>query len=209
MLSHVGIWRALLESSVAFALVLEDDAWFEPGAPVLIQKVLRHLPSDWDAVFLGLHLKGSYAHIGGGLVRLSGRFWGTHAYIASRNFAQKMLEGIFPLRYQADAHIGVRLALGRANVNVYALDPAPCVQWGGTGNCQVGEDDSEITFCPCGPVGSDAWLHEGCGSQDADKVVDSDVGGRWVSSRCGYDALDALRRWALDRIFNEESTQQA
>src|SRR5262249_4701273 len=41
--SHVGVWKTIAESTVAYALVLEDDVWLERGFGRIVDQVWREM----------------------------------------------------------------------------------------------------------------------------------------------------------------------
>jgi glycosyl transferase family 25 len=117
-LSHLKIYKEMKESSKPYALILEDDAWFnkdiyENGIASLHTKV----PKDWDIILLGrtdLDIVPQEKYIE------MREFCGTHGYIINKNGILKFLEhGNTPINDQIDAVMG---KLAREKIlHIYAL----------------------------------------------------------------------------------------
>jgi glycosyl transferase family 25 len=100
--SHMLVWREIVARQLPYALVLEDDARFEPAAKDLVSDVLGKLPKGWDYVHLDgrLHSR-SFPHRP--LAVLSGRSklvryaripHGTAAQLVSLEGARKLLKAV-------------------------------------------------------------------------------------------------------------------
>lgn len=95
-ISHMQVWRLIIERDIDAALVLEDDARLADDLPGLIDDVFAQLPADWDIVRLCRASKRAVKPIGplrGGrkLVRYSRVPLGRAGYLVSRAGASKLL----------------------------------------------------------------------------------------------------------------------
>jgi len=101
--SHVEVWKAVATGSEDYVLVLEDDAWFKPGAPAAIDR-------GWRAALGRCALEGgpkllylSYADAGGTatrhdacdvLFRPARGLWFLSGYVVSREGAAELLRAM-------------------------------------------------------------------------------------------------------------------
>lgn len=129
-LTHRRAWRALLDSAAAsWALLLEDDVTRVcDGFDDALAAVLRALPAGWHICYLGFDTgadppQDGARFCGGPLIHLQGSdgwpqgLWG---YLLSRDGAELLLEGVFPLLARVDAAVGCLAALGGRG---YAVPP--------------------------------------------------------------------------------------
>lgn len=105
-LSHLAVYKKIVEDNIPFALVLEDDAWLTPSiVPVLsaIEQDLDNLPvdivllSECIAVQRTIWRKGYYFMS----PVLSALF--SHAYVITLRSAQLLTEVLSPVAHPADA----------------------------------------------------------------------------------------------------------
>lgn len=107
-LSHLGVYRRIVEERLDAALVLEDDAMLTEGAAGRLRPLLAELPEDWDLVQLTFQCRDT-APFSPSLVRFLMRPTmpvAATAYIISRRGAQKMIDAAYPVHYPADSLIG-------------------------------------------------------------------------------------------------------
>lgn len=108
--SHIGVWRRIADGNDAYALVLEDDAWFKLGFGRYLDRAWRELTRDRDgrAHFDLLYL--SYMEVRGGaqkalispsVFRPVRGLWCLSGYVLSREGARKLL-GLLPCRGPVD-----------------------------------------------------------------------------------------------------------
>lgn len=116
--SHVEAWKAVAAGADGFVLVLEDDAWFKPGAKAAIDH-------GWRAAFDRFASKGgpsllylSYADAGGTALRADAGenlfrpvrgLWLLSAYVLSREGAAKLLRAM-PVVGPVDLWMNYRFA---------------------------------------------------------------------------------------------------
>lgn len=136
-LSHIRLWRHILDSGHELALVLEDDARLVPEFNEGLRGALGDVPEDVDVLLLGCFLlcdKDRNYPIGHALTRMvfkKGRddrrtwgsvfvpelFGGTHAYVVSRKGCEKLLR-LFP---KANYHIDYEM--NHPDLALYAVSP--------------------------------------------------------------------------------------
>jgi GR25 family glycosyltransferase involved in LPS biosynthesis len=108
--SHVGVWRRIATGEDAYALVLEDDAWFHWGFGRYVDRAWRELAPyrDGTARFDMLYL--SYKEVRGGaqkallsasVFRPVRGLWFLSGYVLSREGARKLLR-LLPCRGPVD-----------------------------------------------------------------------------------------------------------
>ncbi|BBL77335.1 lipooligosaccharide biosynthesis protein LpsA (plasmid) [Methylomagnum ishizawai] len=124
-LSHLRLYRRMVDEDIEAALILEDDA--QPG-PALCRLLAARadLPDDWEVVML--------YHVDGQLSRWGRRHWvpgyrigrfahpafSTLGYLVRRGAALKLLAQTLPLRAPIDHWTGGSLAAG---LRLYGVDP--------------------------------------------------------------------------------------
>jgi GR25 family glycosyltransferase involved in LPS biosynthesis len=123
-LSHLEIYKKIQQSSKPYALILEDDAFFDSD---IYQKGIRNLlqtiPPDWDIIMLGrMTFDPSHEVIDHESYLELRKFWGTYGYLINQTGANKMLTyANIPIDDQIDAVMG---KLSRENIlNIYAPLP--------------------------------------------------------------------------------------
>lgn len=52
-LHHIECYKKILEERYEYALILEDDAIFQPSFYLKLQKYICDLPKDWDILYIG------------------------------------------------------------------------------------------------------------------------------------------------------------
>jgi glycosyl transferase family 25 len=107
-LSHLGVYRKILEDDVDLALVLEDDAALGKDlAPTLRELERRILPDDPTVVLLShvdKYTRWGSRRLDRGmkLVGRYGEWWRAHGYVITRAAAQRMVHGLDPVWCAAD-----------------------------------------------------------------------------------------------------------
>lgn len=107
-LSHLGVYRKMLDDGAAHALILEDDALPRSDLPRVLDALAAAIRADEPEVVLLTHVD-KYTAWGsqplGGPTRLVRRYhewWRAHGYLVTRAAAQRMLESLQPVRSAAD-----------------------------------------------------------------------------------------------------------
>jgi len=107
-LSHLGVYRKILDDGVGFALVLEDDASLGEDLPIVLAELEAQLDPDRAEVVLLSHVdkytRWGTRQLGGSrkLVRRYGEWWLAHGYVVTRAAAQQLSDGLQPLWCAAD-----------------------------------------------------------------------------------------------------------
>jgi len=127
-LSHMGIYRLMVEQGIASAVIFEDDidlapdcatlldqgtglsSMFSANDPVMVQ--LTHVPRGYR---FGARKIGRYA-----IVRPHGGVWLTAGYFITLAAAKRILEGAYPVRTVADHWLYFQQ---EGHVKPYALTP--------------------------------------------------------------------------------------
>lgn len=113
-LSHLGVWRALLNSDKEAALIFEDDVVLDPRILSKLSAQQQVIPDDWDIVLLGYFCNKCTRRAG---YRQVLRFFGCHAYVISRRAVDKILRyGVLPIGQQIDALLSEMTEEGKLNV---------------------------------------------------------------------------------------------
>lgn len=111
-LSHMALWRRLVESEHQFALVLEDDALVGEICLRLLNEI-ESFPTDWDIInFTTSANDGPFGYPVMDIYRFSEckNATGLVCYCINKNGARKLLEKVRPLRmpidhYTANGHL--------------------------------------------------------------------------------------------------------
>lgn len=103
-LSHVRVWKRIMQSNQERALIFEDDASIPPNCGLQMKKAMQHIPDDWDIIVFGKHCsdcedKGKYVKVN--------RFILLHAYMINRTAITKIAKegNLFPISQQLDAYL--------------------------------------------------------------------------------------------------------
>lgn len=104
-LSHLELWKRLVNSGQEMCLILEDDVEFAPSFALKLEEILKTAPPFWDLLFLGHHLQKQFITDHRDPEKLptwenmldysvpQRKSWvGTFAYLVSREGAQKLIE---------------------------------------------------------------------------------------------------------------------
>ena len=122
-MSHYQIWQKFLAGEAAHCLVLEDDAWIPEGFTGEIAGVVA---PDFDVWALSYRLYDkrlfpldSNAPDKKSPWKTPVYYWGTAAYIVSRQGAQKLSEGFFPIANHLDQYFCMKNTLGYIRLVVH------------------------------------------------------------------------------------------
>jgi GR25 family glycosyltransferase involved in LPS biosynthesis len=111
--SHIGIWKAIAQSSVSYALVLEDDVWFERSFGRILEQAWREMEDadraspSFDVLYV------SYKEVRHGapkeivsknVFRPERGLWYLSGYVLSKKGAQALLD-LLPCRGPIDLWI--------------------------------------------------------------------------------------------------------
>lgn len=107
-LSHLRLYKKILDDDIPMALILEDDAMFVDELGDRLAALISNLPSDCDLCQLIYECK-DYSAVAPGLVRFHSKSCmpvASAGYLIRRSGARKMLAEGYPVRYPADSFIG-------------------------------------------------------------------------------------------------------
>ena len=98
-LSHVLLWRAIVDLGLPFATVFEDDVWFHKNWDQLAPAYFHETPPDYDILFVGNMILNPLQDL---VVRTD--VWCMHAYVVTLEGARRLLDavlkvpgGLFPV----------------------------------------------------------------------------------------------------------------
>ena len=123
-LSHVGLWKMLVESNLERIFIFEDDIQFKHKITYddLEEMIQKHVPEDEDVFLFGfLNIRGDILKINDFVNKVDGQFWGLQSYMITKNGARKLLSNVFPIEMQIDSYIG-SVAHVTGDINIYSFD---------------------------------------------------------------------------------------
>lgn len=116
--SHIGVWQAVAQSNASYALVLEDDVWFQRGFGRIIDDAWREMENAnrTGPAFDVLYLSYKEARYGAqkelvsrNVFRPERGLWYLSGYVLSKRGALRLLE-FLPCRGPIDLWINYRFA---------------------------------------------------------------------------------------------------
>ena len=143
-LSHIRIWRNIVESSdIKNMLIFEDDALVMGITLRNIATRLDDLPPDWHIYMIGqphTALEGVPVADKKNMYRIT-RFCGTHAYIINRKAASWLLTNgkLFPINQQIDSHLS-ELATDHGLAIYLHMGQTLYGSFGGQSDIQMGQN---------------------------------------------------------------------
>ena len=121
-LSHYSVWKRFLETDASYCLVLEDDAQVRVGLAESVMEASSSSSSSFDVWLLSYKLYdktllscGSDAKEWKSPVN----FWGTSAYIVSRDGAKRLMEDFFPIECHLDKYMCLKSLLGKLRIVIH------------------------------------------------------------------------------------------
>ena len=124
-LSHIALWKKLLESDQDMFLIFEDDVDLNNNIDNLMVKTNDYINTinkkNWDVIFLGYSLisllNNDIQDIPDDKYKITNIIYGLHAYIINKKGATKLLEKALPIVDQLDSYMSY-MAIMR-DVNMY------------------------------------------------------------------------------------------
>jgi len=123
-LSHVTLWKMLLESDEDMFLIFEDDVDINENINDIENKINKTLNSmstfDWNIIYLGFFDTTTINMSQNPEIyfrKPKNMVYGTHAYLINKEGARKLLEKAIPIVDQIDSYISYMALLN--NINVY------------------------------------------------------------------------------------------
>lgn len=107
-LSHVHIWKKIVDENIPYMLIFEDDAVVDNIGMIELNIRLNKLPDDWHVYMIGApHSILEVNQTDNKELQKISRFCGLHAYIMNYQGAKKILEEgkLFPINQQIDTHM--------------------------------------------------------------------------------------------------------
>lgn len=107
-LSHVKIWKKIIQKNLQNVLILEDD--FHIPDIKAIKEYLKFLPKNYHTAFLGYfkqltQIDHKESKINDYWTFNPSLLFGTYGYLISREGAERLLEKAFPIEMQVDSYI--------------------------------------------------------------------------------------------------------
>lgn len=121
-LSHITLWKMLLESDEEMFLIFEDDVDVNKNIDNFTDKLNNSINlinnNNWDIIYLGYFTINNYSSEGNkSYFKIKNVTLGLHSYIINRKGAKKLLKNVFPIVDQLDSYMSY-MAINR-NVNSY------------------------------------------------------------------------------------------
>lgn len=132
-LSHVNIYKKMVDEDIEMALILEDDCIFNDNLKNF-NKYYNSLPKDWDMIYVGylrsnvrpnidnIFYKVELVKSGHNYDHRYGHICGTHCIVLKKDFAEKMYNFNKDGLYTADGAFTAYLK--EYDANMYAFFPS-------------------------------------------------------------------------------------
>jgi len=116
-LSHVKVWKDIIENEHAHGLIFEDDVNLPVDINEQIHKSMKDVPKDWDIILFGFHCKDCQNMNNYRKVK---RFILLHCYAISNTAVVKILKtkSLFPIQQQIDSYLS---ELSEDILNIYTV----------------------------------------------------------------------------------------
>lgn len=125
-LSHLYIYKKIMDSDKQYGLIFEDDVSFESDFLSKLTYGLTMVPDDWDLLMCGIFCLDCETFPNYSKVR---KFWGAHAYLIKKESARKLYNELNKLiSRQIDGDMEY---LNKTNkIKIYAMNPVIANQEG-------------------------------------------------------------------------------
>jgi GR25 family glycosyltransferase involved in LPS biosynthesis len=116
--SHIGVWRPIAQSNASYALVLEDDVWFERGFGRIVDQAWREMKDTdqtgpaFDVLYMSykeVRYGAPKEQVSRNVFRPERGLWYLSGYVLSKKGAQTLL-GLLPCRGPVDLWINHKFA---------------------------------------------------------------------------------------------------
>ena len=105
LLSHLGIWKYIIDAKLPNAIVFEDDVLFHKDWDLLARQYYRGTPEDADMIYMGHHCGNAIEHLH--IARVPA--FCTNAYFVTLEGARKLYRMIVEYPYPQGVAIDVML----------------------------------------------------------------------------------------------------
>ena len=129
-LSHLNIYKQMLEENIDKAIILEDDILIEDNFSSIISSIDK-FPDNWEVILLGYNTgvrkdKATPSSFWDqtqitphhNIVRLIQTAFGTHAYLLNLQGAKRLIEQLHIIKKPIDLYTG-----DDRHINLYAISP--------------------------------------------------------------------------------------
>lgn len=149
-LSHINVYRKIVNENIDKALIFEDDAWITPSLKDILASINEQKIS-FDILLLSECQTGKMVcRFNYSSVRPFHFGYFTHAYCISKEAAQKMINTLYPIAHVADCWRWLKI---HNIVQIYAITPVLVTQ----NQAVLGSSTSENRMV-LPPTLSMAWL---------------------------------------------------
>lgn len=131
-LSHLKVYKSIIESSEELHLILEDDIYFANNFKNKLRKKLAKIENiNWDIFYLGINdlqqkKQGKFISSIEGIYCPEKILWGTHAYLIKKESVSKIMDSLTPIKFPIDHKLMLlninRLTLAQTIVKTYNKD---------------------------------------------------------------------------------------
>jgi glycosyl transferase family 25 len=118
LLSHLMVWKKIVDEDIKIATVFEDDVHFHPEWTSLSERYFKNTPGDFDIIFIGNGLDSCRLERNTAPEVNTESAWCTHAYIITKKGASRMMDAILNWDYANFDHNG----RGKTLSGLYTID---------------------------------------------------------------------------------------
>ena len=133
-LSHLNIFRQMIDNSIPIACILEDDNIYSADFRELLE-IFEQNASDWDLLYLGHRSECTTKEAVGRRKKIPGPLdfyigepfevpYGSHGYLITIVAAQLLLDNAYPVKVPVDVYLGNSASLG---IRIMLLHPPSLV----------------------------------------------------------------------------------
>lgn len=128
--SHYNIWKYIVENSLDYILVFEDDAWLDEDFLFKFNNLIGKIPEDFDvfSVYVDPNQYDRYSkekHLINDEISRAYQDWSTLCYVVSIRGAEKMMDYVSKYGMNEPADWFMFRNTPAKNFNVYTMTPKP------------------------------------------------------------------------------------
>jgi GR25 family glycosyltransferase involved in LPS biosynthesis len=115
-MSHLRVWKKMIQDEIEVAMVLEDDACnVFPNLTSYLIDYTNQLPKDWDIFLIGFSMyEGGCKRITDDIYKVN-RFILTHSYLINKTAVKKLLD-LLPINMPFDSYLSQLSDSGKINI---------------------------------------------------------------------------------------------